>query len=72
MGQTAYFGPAQDSLGHFSRLGHEPVGLVNPADYLLEVLPSTFQLRRRRFRAYYIMPLAGAGHPRSMYSGCTT
>ena len=37
MGQTAYFGPAKDSLAHFASLGHEPVGLVNPADYLLEV-----------------------------------
>ncbi len=37
MGQTAYFGPAIDSLEHFARLGHEPDGLVNPADYLLEV-----------------------------------
>lgn len=37
MGQTAYFGSAADSLGHFARLGHEPTGLVNPADYLLEV-----------------------------------
>ena len=37
MGQTAYFGPAKDSLAHFASLGHEPEGLVNPADYLLEV-----------------------------------
>ena len=37
MGQTAYFGPAIDSLEHFALLGHRPDGLVNPADYLLEV-----------------------------------
>lgn len=37
MGQTAYFGSAAGSLGHFAHLGHEPTGLVNPADYLLEV-----------------------------------
>lgn len=37
MGQTAYFGPASDSLEHFARLGFKPDGLVNPADYLLEV-----------------------------------
>ncbi|CAN0277096.1 unnamed protein product, partial [Scytosiphon promiscuus] len=32
MGQTAYFGPASDSLEHFARLGFKPDGLVNPAD----------------------------------------
>ena len=37
MGQTAYFGPAADSLAHFATLGYEPKGMVNPADYLLEV-----------------------------------
>lgn len=37
MGQTAYFGPAIDSLGHFARLGYTPVGLFNPADFLAEV-----------------------------------
>lgn len=37
MGQTAYFGPAVDSLAHFASLGHEPKGMINPADYLLEV-----------------------------------
>ncbi|CAN0478910.1 unnamed protein product, partial [Scytosiphon promiscuus] len=37
MGQTAYFGPAVDSLEHFARLGQSPIGLVNPADFLLEV-----------------------------------
>lgn len=37
MGQTAYFGPAADSLAHFANLGYEPKGMVNPADYLLEV-----------------------------------
>ncbi|CAN0170684.1 unnamed protein product, partial [Ectocarpus sp. 12 AP-2014] len=42
MGQTAYFGPAVDSLDHFARLGHEPKGLVNPADYLLEITNSDF------------------------------
>ncbi|CAM9583250.1 unnamed protein product, partial [Ectocarpus sp. 13 AM-2016] len=42
MGQTAYFGPAVDSLDHFARLGHEPEGLVNPADYLLEITNSHF------------------------------
>ena len=40
MGQTAYFGPAIDSLEHFALLGHRPDGLVNPADYLLEVRAS--------------------------------
>ncbi|CAM9216387.1 unnamed protein product [Ectocarpus sp. 12 AP-2014] len=42
MGQTAYFGPASDSLDHFARLGHEPKGLVNPADYLLEITNADF------------------------------
>eukprot|EP00903_Cladosiphon_okamuranus_P021625 g19883.t2 len=42
MGQTAYFGPARDSLDHFASLGHEPQGLVNPADYLLEITNSDF------------------------------
>ncbi|CAN0345524.1 unnamed protein product [Ectocarpus sp. 12 AP-2014] len=42
MGQTAYFGPAVDSLDHFASLGHEPRGLVNPADYLLEITNSDF------------------------------
>ncbi|CAM9446521.1 unnamed protein product [Ectocarpus sp. 4 AP-2014] len=42
MGQTAYFGPAVDSLDHFASLGHEPQGLVNPADYLLEITNSDF------------------------------
>ncbi|CAN0443751.1 unnamed protein product [Pylaiella littoralis] len=42
MGQTAYFGPAVDSLDHFAKLGHTPVGLVNPADYLLEITNSDF------------------------------
>ncbi|CAM9592338.1 unnamed protein product [Ectocarpus fasciculatus] len=42
MGQTAYFGPAVDSLDHFASLGHEPDGLVNPADYLLEITNSDF------------------------------
>ncbi|CAN0120957.1 unnamed protein product [Ectocarpus sp. 6 AP-2014] len=42
MGQTAYFGPAVDSLEHFASLGHEPQGLVNPADYLLEITNSDF------------------------------
>ncbi|CAM9919784.1 unnamed protein product, partial [Ectocarpus fasciculatus] len=42
MGQTAYFGPAVDSLDHFASLGHEPKGLVNPADYLLEITNSDF------------------------------
>ncbi|CAN0222698.1 unnamed protein product, partial [Ectocarpus sp. 12 AP-2014] len=42
MGQTAYFGPAVDSLDHFSSLGHKPDGLVNPADYLLEITNSDF------------------------------
>ncbi|CAN0041029.1 unnamed protein product [Ectocarpus sp. 12 AP-2014] len=42
MGQTAYFGPAVGSLDHFARLGHEPKGLVNPADYLLEITNSHF------------------------------
>eukprot|EP00752_Nemacystus_decipiens_P009950 g8873.t1 len=42
MGQTAYFGPARDSLAHFASLGHEPMGLVNPADYLLEITNSDF------------------------------
>ena len=37
MGQTAYFGPAAESLAHFANLGYEPKGMVNPADYLLEV-----------------------------------
>lgn len=37
MGQTAYFGPAVDSLNYFAALGHIPEGMVNPADYLLEV-----------------------------------
>lgn len=38
MGQTAFFGPATESLGHFSSLGYlyKP-GLISPADYLLEV-----------------------------------
>ncbi|CAN0395195.1 unnamed protein product, partial [Hapterophycus canaliculatus] len=42
MGQTAYFGPAVKSLKHFRRLGHKPAGLVNPADYLLEITNSDF------------------------------
>ena len=37
MGQTAFFGPASESLDYFAGLGHKPDGLVNPADYLLEV-----------------------------------
>lgn len=37
MGQTAYFGPAVDSMAHFAKLGHTPEGLVNPAEYLLQV-----------------------------------
>lgn len=41
MGQTAYFGPAGDSLGYFARQGHEPEGMVNPADYLLEASERT-------------------------------
>ncbi|CAN0100436.1 unnamed protein product [Scytosiphon promiscuus] len=42
MGRTAYFGPAVDGLEHFRRLGHEPTGLVNPAEYLLEITNSDF------------------------------
>ncbi|CAM9549652.1 unnamed protein product [Pylaiella littoralis] len=42
MGQTAYFGPAVGSLEHFAKFGHVPVGLVNPADYLLEITNSDF------------------------------
>ncbi|CAN0131811.1 unnamed protein product, partial [Ectocarpus fasciculatus] len=42
MGQTAYFGPAVDGLDHFASLGHEPKGLVNPADYLLEITNPDF------------------------------
>ena len=45
MGQTAYFGSAADSLGHFAKLGLEPAGLVNPADYLLEVSVSGRKIR---------------------------
>ncbi|CAB1101456.1 ABC [Ectocarpus sp. CCAP 1310/34] len=42
MGQTAYFGPAVGGLDHFASLGHKPDGLVNPADYLLEITNSDF------------------------------
>ncbi|CAN0151348.1 unnamed protein product, partial [Pylaiella littoralis] len=41
-GRTMYFGPAVDSLEHFARLGYKPVGLVNPADYLIEITNSDF------------------------------
>lgn len=39
MGQTAFFGPAIESLEHFSSLGYlyKPYSSVNPADHLLEV-----------------------------------
>lgn len=48
-GRTMYFGPAVDSLEHFARLGYKPVGLVNPADYLIEVYAfrSQYQLLYR-------------------------
>eukprot|EP00904_Undaria_pinnatifida_P002690 jgi/Undpi1/12421/HiC_scaffold_5.g02093.m1 len=45
MGQTAYFGPADHSLAHFANLGHEPKGMVNPADYLLEITNADFSDR---------------------------
>ena len=48
MGQTAYFGPAVDSLAHFASLGYEPKGMINPADYILEVcVPSSFPGERK-------------------------
>ena len=50
MGQTAYFGPAGDSLAHFTSLGHEPKGMVNPADYLLEVCASSLLPEELRWR----------------------
>lgn len=51
MGQTAYFDPANESLEHFAGLGYKPDGLVNPADYLLEVRPRAFQALKTMFEA---------------------
>ncbi|CAM9490513.1 unnamed protein product [Choristocarpus tenellus] len=42
MGQTAFFGPASEALQYFAGLGLKPTGLVNPADYLLEITNSDF------------------------------
>ena len=58
MGQTAFFGPASESLDYFAGLGHKPDGLVNPADYLLEVrlsgLPITVHVHIL-FKAFWKM-----------------
>lgn len=58
MGQTAYFGPAIDSLEHFALLGHHPVGLINPADYLLEVHTCCFLVRN----PWMFVPASLSGH----------
>ncbi|CAM9408971.1 unnamed protein product, partial [Phaeothamnion confervicola] len=42
MGRTAYFGPAAAALPHFAALGRVPDGMVNPADYLLEITNGDF------------------------------
>lgn len=49
MGQQAYFGPVQGSLPHFAELGYFPRGMMNPAEYLLEVSRETHQKVSKRF-----------------------
>lgn len=58
MGQTAYFGPAIDSLAHFVKLGHVPDGMVNPADYLLEVCQFLIFLAITLFHNSYLITAA--------------
>lgn len=61
MGQAAYFGSAADSLGHFARLGLEPTGLMNPADYLLEVHISSDQ-KENSTRRSIVVDTVGRKH----------
>ncbi|CAM9234045.1 unnamed protein product [Chrysoparadoxa australica] len=41
-GRTAYMGPAHEAMAYFELLGHSPTALVNPADFLLEVVNADF------------------------------